>query len=97
MDGQEQFECLNCLHVGALNQRGGCERCGSQVVMSVERIMVLADTARRAEEREDERRLEIERKRLRALINIDDRYVIEAAGFWLGRFNPSANQAEDAA
>lgn len=97
MAGQEQFECLNCLHVGELDQRGGCERCGSQTVMSVERIMVLADNARRAEDRAEAERLEQERKRLRSKFNFDDRYVIEAAGFWLERFNPNAAQAEDAA
>lgn len=97
MADQEQFECLNCLHVGGLNQHGGCESCGSQTVMSVERIMVLADAARRAEDRAEIERLEMERKRLREKFNFEDPYVVEAAGFWLERFNPNASQAEDAA
>lgn len=38
MIAQEVFECCNCFHIGALNSRGGCERCGSQSVISQELI-----------------------------------------------------------
>jgi hypothetical protein len=38
MIGPEQFECLNCFHIGGLSARGGCEECNSQAVISQELI-----------------------------------------------------------
>lgn len=34
----EQFQCCDCFHIGALNIRGACEECGSQAVISQELI-----------------------------------------------------------
>jgi hypothetical protein len=94
----EQFECLNCLRVGNLNYHGGCEGCGSQAVMSVERIKLLADRVERAEEREERIKLKAELGRLWLKVETENPYVIDAAGFWLARFNHNTHEeAEDAA
>ncbi len=38
MTSGESFECTNCFHIGGLNVRAGCEKCGSQAVISQELI-----------------------------------------------------------
>lgn len=38
----EQFECGNCYHVGHLDLHGGCERCHSQAVLSIEVLSLAA-------------------------------------------------------
>lgn len=39
----EQFECLDCYHVGSLDIRGGCEHCHSQAVISAELVSLLSN------------------------------------------------------
>lgn len=36
----EKFECRDCLHVGTLDVHGACECCGSQSVISIEKLSV---------------------------------------------------------
>jgi hypothetical protein len=84
---EEQYECLNCLFIGPLNQQGGCSSCGSQAVYSHERIGVIEHAA-------EERR----RKPVSFPLDLDAPYVIGAAGFWLERFHRSGEvDTEDAA
>jgi rRNA maturation endonuclease Nob1 len=37
----EQYECANCFLRVSLDEHGGCERCHSQAVISIERIELL--------------------------------------------------------
>jgi hypothetical protein len=75
MQNQEQYECGNCYFVGPLNLHGGCGRCNSQAVLSLERVGLLI-------------RETIEtRQRVLAGIPLDlaNPLVVERAGYWLQR------------
>jgi hypothetical protein len=41
MNTTEQYECGNCYFVGELDVHGGCGRCHSQAVLSVEKVREL--------------------------------------------------------
>lgn len=43
---QESFECRACFHVGPLTVHGACERCGSQSVISQERLSLCTSQAK---------------------------------------------------
>lgn len=74
MNPHEQFECLNCEHVGALNRRGGCECCQSQAVFSLERIPVWLALAQKSASIPELESL---------CLKLESVYLIGAAGFWL--------------
>jgi len=85
MNTTEQYECGNCYFVGELDVHGGCGRCHSQAVLSLEKVRELFT---REIMLMDQRRAEAANflNELRSKgLSLNDPVVIERAGYWLQR------------